>query len=405
MRTEGPRLRLPRPFSGGWLLLVPHLMVLAVAACSGAGQNAPAAATAVPTDAPPPTATATAVPPSTPTPTATPTNTSLPGAQTSVVTLPGDEGAHLAPIEWWYFNGHVTDDTGAEYSYHYVTFQSVTPTGLTPRLVQLSWADHNEGLYLTAEQALLPVAKATSGSFDFLFSGWSMRGDGAGYWLAFDVGEYSLELRASSVKPAALHQGSGLVNLGSAGNTYYYSRTCLNTTGTLAIGGEQRAVTGTTWMDHQWGDFSTAPVGWDWLSLQLDDGSELMASLVWDAIGHTSITTYGTYIPPDAPPMDLKGDDIALVATGSWTSQATGTVYPMGWKLTVGSIDLALTLAPVQQNAEFAGSRFVPPAYWEGAVAGEGSKGGRPVAGKGFMEMVGYDTRELEYPNLGRGRR
>jgi len=375
------------------------LVALALAACSG-GEPSPTA-TAVPTETLRPTATAAAAPTSTPTPGPVPTYNATPVSHASTIILPDDEGAHLTPIEWWYFNGHLRDVAGREYSYHFVTFQSVLPSGLTPRLAQLSWADHDAGLYLTAERPDLPVAKATTGTFDFLVSTWGMRGDGAEYSFVFDVGDYALELQATSEKPPVLHQVTGQVVLGRAGNSYYYSRTRLDTTGTMTVGSEERAVTGIAWMDHQWGEFSTAPVGWDWLSLQLDDGSEVMVSAVWDSTGHKPITTYGTYIPPNSPAKHLNGDDVALTSTGSWTSEATGTVYPMGWRLAVKSLDLILALTPVQQHAEFSGSKFVPPAYWEGAVVAEGIKGAQTVTGKGFLELVGYDTREFEYPNLG----
>ena len=304
--------------------------------------------------------------------------------------LPHDEGAHLSPVEWWYFNGHLTTESGAEFSYHFVTFQSALPSGLTPRLAQLSWADHDKGLHLTAEQADLPFVEATSGSFDLPIAGWRMSGDGEDYALSFQAGEYDVRLRAVSRKPATLHHGTGLVDLGVAGKTYYYSRTWLETSGTVSIAGESHPVSGTTWMDHQWGDFTTQPIGWDWLSLNLDDGSDLMVSVVWEQANHEHIITYGTYVPPDSGPVHLPGDDISLDAAGSWTSEATGAVYPMGWTLRVESLDLDLEFAPVMEDAEFAMSAFIPVVYWEGAVRAAGTREGRPVAGKGFVEMTGY---------------
>jgi predicted secreted hydrolase len=317
------------------------------------------------------------------------------------VSLPDDEGAHLTPIEWWYFNGLLTDDTGADYSFHYVTFQSILPNGFTPRLLQLSWADHGKEVYLTDERPELPLLKATKGSFAFQVSEWSMAGDGTSYSMAFNTGQYSLRLQSVSNKPATLHQGKGLVDLGRAGESYYYSRTRLATTGTLTISEEQRQVTGIAWMDHQWGDFSTAPVGWDWMSLQLDDGSDLMISMVWDSTDHQPINSYGTYVPPNGQPRNVSGEDISLTATGSWTSTVTGTTFPVGWKLEVGSLDISLTVTPVLLDSEFQGSKFVPPAYWEGAVKVNGTQNGQSVRGNGFAELVGYDTREFEFPNLG----
>ena len=380
------------------LTLASVLLALAVAACSG---GTDATVVALPTETP--TATQTALPDPTsapqPSPTATAGVLSLP--KQSFVSLPGDEGAHLTPIEWWYFNGLLTDDTGGDYSFHYVTFQSVLPSGFTPRLLQLSWADHEKEVYLTDERPELPLLEATKVAFSFQVNDWSMAGDGTDYSMTFDTGGYSVALQAVSNKPATLHQGKGLVDLGRAGESYYYSRTRLATTGTLTVGEEQRQVTGLAWMDHQWGDFSIAPVGWDWMSLQLDDGSDLMISMVWDSTDHQPINSYGTYVPPNGQPRNITGENISLTATASWTSAVTGITFPVGWNLEVESLNLSLTLTPALLDSEFQGSKYVPPAYWEGAVHVNGTRNGQTVTGNGFAELVGYDTREFEFPNLG----
>ncbi|MFQ6029835.1 MAG: lipocalin family protein [Dehalococcoidia bacterium] len=344
-------------------------------------------------DTPTPAATATPVP----TPTLTPTPTVLTELKARQVKLPADEGAHGTPFEWWYFNGHLTDETGSEYSYHFVTFEITTPEGLTPRLLQLGWSDHGADLYLTEELPSFSPGISGSGSFDIQMDGWRMRGDGSRYNLSFGTGNYALELEAAPTKPAVLHQGTGLVDLGRAGESYYYTRSRLATSGFLTVGEERLAVTGSSWMDHQWGDFGTAsPVGWDWVSLQLDDGSELMVTLVWDADDHEPILTYGTYVAADATTTQLTDSQITLTSTGAWTSPNNGTEYPMGWELEVTGPQLSLRLDPVQEEAEFAGSSYIPVPYWEGAVAVAGSSGDRSITGKGFVELVGYADRVEE---------
>ena len=337
----------------------------------------------------------------TPVATSTPNPTAVPPPTNAEITLPRDEGIHLAPVEWWYFNGHLEDGEGNRYSYHFVNFLTVTPGGLIPQLLQAGWADHSRDLYLTDEKpALANDLKQTSGAFDFRLGGWAMAGDGSEYRLAFDTGGYALRVTAASQKPAVLHQGTGLVDLGRAGKTYYYSRTRLEVTGTLTHGGATKQVTGQAWMDHQWGDFSVTPVGWDWASIQLDGGAELMVSLVWDAGDKQPINDYGTYVPvlvrsaaPDgpAPAVQLSAEDIHWSATGSWTSPATGAEYPLGWKLKVLSLDLDLNLTPILEDSEFGDSLYAPAAYWEGAVTVSGTRKGEPVNGRGFVELVGYD--------------
>ena len=143
-------------------------------------------------------------------------------------------------------------------------------------------------------------------------------------------------------------------------------------------------------MDHQWGDFTTSGIGWDWVSLNLDDGSDLKVSVVWEQDGHRPISTYGTYVPADSGPLHLSGNDISLESTGTWSSSVTGAVYPMNWRLRIDSLGLDMTLVPSMEEAEFALSAFVPMVYWEGSVMAEGTKDGAPVAGRGFVELVGY---------------
>ncbi len=314
------------------------------------------------------------------------------------VELPHDEGVHLSGLEWFYFNGHLTAENGQEFSYHFVTFQTVQPSGLTSRLAQLSWADHAEMLHLTGEKAAVPLPEASSGEFDLSTDDWRMSGNGEEYQLSFGVGEYTVELEAVSQRPAVLHHGSGLVDLGVAGKTYYYSRTRLATSGTVTVGGVSHAVTGVSWMDHQWGEFTTLGIGWDWLSLNLDDGSDLTVSVVWEQEGHKPVSTYGTYVPADASPIHLPGEDVSLEPGGTWTSPATGAVYPVDWRLRVDSLELDLSLTASMEEAEFALSTFIPVIYWEGSVSATGTRRGTPVAGRGFVEMVGYAPIILETP-------
>ncbi len=58
----------------------------------------------------------------------------------------------------------------------------------------------------------------------------------------------------------------------------YYSLPRLVTRGTIAIDGHRYEVTGSSWMDHEFGSsvLEADQVGWDWFGLQFDDGRELM---------------------------------------------------------------------------------------------------------------------------------
>ncbi|HLF04917.1 MAG TPA: lipocalin-like domain-containing protein, partial [Dehalococcoidia bacterium] len=99
------------------------------------------------------------------------------------------------PIEWWYFSGHLQDDRGEEYSFHFVTFQRITANGLAPQVLHASFSDHTKGLYNVAEKLALAPTPTSPGSFSFQAQGWRMAGDGLDYVLAFDIRDYFLLLR------------------------------------------------------------------------------------------------------------------------------------------------------------------------------------------------------------------
>ncbi len=326
--------------------------------------------------------------------------TAAPAARTAsqpLVSLPADEAPHDANIEWWYFNGLLTDDRGREYSYHYVTFQGPAADAAVPNLLQASLGDHTAGKHMTGERVLLSQLDQDAVGIDIIVNGWKMKGDGNVYSLVFDLDEYSLDLNAISTKPPVLHQDLGVVNLGPVGNLFYYSRTRLDVAGTMTIAGEQRPVTGSAWMDHQWGDIEGQKVGWDWVSVQLDDGTDLMAALVWDPSDKTPIAKYGTLVLANGPALILAEDDVSITSSETWTSPATGITYPSGWTVTIPSLELMLELEPVLVDSEFAGSRYTPAAYWEGEVRATGTRQGQSIGGRGFVELVGYDPSQLQF--------
>ena len=91
----------------------------------------------------------------------------------------------------------------------------------------------------------------------------------------------------------------------------------------------------------------------------------------------------------------LEGDDVSITGQGSWTSPETGVEYPTVWQVEVAPLGLELELTPYLKQAESA-SDILGVSYWEGAVSVEGRRGAEPVSGWGFVELVGYDPRQLE---------
>ena len=172
----------------------------------------------------------------------------------------------------------------------------------------------------------------------------------------------------------------------------------MDTTGSITVAGEQREITGVSWMDHQWGDVIGQQVGWDWASVQLDDGSDLMTVMVWDPANREPFSGYATLVSPDGTTSTLEQSDVSITSIETWTSPLTGIEYPSGWKIDISSLNLSLELKPVLLDSEFAGSRYTPAAYWEGEVRVVGTREGKDVTGRGFVELVGYDPAQLDGP-------
>lgn len=353
--------------------------------------------TLIPTATPAPTPTF--IPTATPIPAPTPTPTPIP-TPTPLLSFPADHGPHDAPIEWWYFNGLLFDDNGGEYSYHFVAFQAPGAAGVTPHLLQATLGDHRRGIHYAAERGVLSPARPDADDVDVAAGGWRLRGDGGGYELRFRVGDAgdgaALELRAAARRPPVGHGGTGLLHLGAdAGSTYYYSITRLEVAGWLQDGASRRPVRGPGWMDHQWGEIAADRVGWDWVSVQLDDGADFMAAVVWQADadgGKRRLSAHSTYVDAGGAVAYGRGDGVDIAALGEWESPATGVTYPMGWRVTDEALGLSLELTPYIREAEF-DSDVLGVAYWEGAVSAAGERRGRPVGGWGFVELAGYDPR------------
>lgn len=215
--------------------------------------------------------------------------------------------------------------------------------------------------------------------------------DGFEFAARDDAGGLGLRLRAAPGKPRIFQGPGGLSRKTAQGESasLYYSYTRLETTGTLRLGDEELAVTGESWMDKEFGSSKLAPdqVGWDWFSLQLADGRELMIYLLRRKDGSLSHAR-GTLVDAAGAETYLGPEAWQLAATRRWASESTDATYPVAWtlKLPEHGVDLVLEAAfDAQENV----SAIIPGmAYWEGVVHVRDPAGRE--AGRGFVELTGY---------------
>ncbi len=210
-------------------------------------------------------------------------------------------------------------------------------------------------------------------------------------------GDLAVELDLSPEKPPVAHGTGGLSRKGAeAGQaSHYYSFTRMATTGRLTIGPESFDVTGASWMDHEFGsaDLGRDLVGWDWFSLQFDNGTDMMLYRLRRADGSADPVSSGTFIDREGKGHHLSIGDFTLEPLSDWTSPTSKARYPQRWRLTIPSRQLALELTPRMAAQELATTRSTQVTYWEGAIAAAGTAGGQPVQGKGYMELTGYAER------------
>lgn len=150
-------------------------------------------------------------------------------------------------------------------------------------------------------------------------------------------------------------------------------------------------------MDHEFGTsfLEEGDVGWDWFSLQLEDGRELMLFRIRRAGGAISPYSSGTLIDGTGRTRRLKRDEFELTPGARWRSPATGASYPVEWTATVPDLDLRLQVKAAFPEQELRTVESTGISYWEGAVRAEGAEGNTAVEGVGYLEMTGYAGKSM----------
>jgi predicted secreted hydrolase len=372
--------------------LVVALLALVLAGCTGGAPilaNAPVARPAAP---------------ATPTPAPRPSDP-IP------IELPRDDGTHDRLTEWWYYTGHLRDAAGGRWGFEYVVFRAERGSFPVSWASHLALTDETGHRFLYAQRTEIgPQVDVTASAggaeaFDFRLSGgtdpaapvWQMRGGSGRDALRASATSadtaaipFGLDLSLRATRPATLHDRDGWIDFGPAGGSYYYSRTRMAATGSIEVGGRQLTVDGTAWFDHQWGDFiAVGGGGWDWFAMNLDDGTDLTLSLVRDADG-TYPLVYGTLVTPRGETRHLPASAFTVHVTDHWRSARTGATYPAGWRISVPSEGLEITLTPTVADQELDTRPSTGVVYWEGSQRVAATRDGRALGGEAYVELTGY---------------
>ena len=323
------------------------------------------------------------------------------------LTFPKDHGKHSDyQTEWWYFTGNLDSEGARRWGFQLTFFRRALFK--EPPAMLSSWAVRD--LYM-AHFALTDVlnnsffhtellsregpdlAKAAATDLKVRVRDWSATRENDEIRIKARDNGHALELSLIPEKPLTLHGKSGYSRKGEAENqaSYYYSFTRLKASGTLTFQGASHRVSGFAWMDHEFGStmLLANQVGWDWFSLQLDDGSELMVFHLRRKDGAFE-RPFGTFISREGVATELSNEAVVISPKGEWTSPNSAAVYPSGWIIQVPEQKISLEITPLIRDQELSSGRFSHLIYWEGAVEAKGARNGSAVHGRGYVELTGY---------------
>jgi predicted secreted hydrolase len=310
--------------------------------------------------------------------------------------------------EWWYLSGHLEEAGGRGFAFQVTFFRSALAPSAPARtsgwntnqlwmghlgLTDIPGDRHWSGERLARGGGGLAGASAPGEPFLVRVEDWEMAAPGPAL-LPLRVrareGEVALDLTVQPGKPPVLQGREGLSRKGpEPGNaSYYYSYTRLPLSGTVTVGDRDFRVEGEGWMDREWSTSALGEdhVGWDWFSLQLSDGREIMFFELRRRDGARDTLNHGALVAPDGTWDVLEAGDVAVDVLERWRSPVDGTSYPSGWRIRIPELGVNLRLIPRVLDQEM----NLTFRYWEGAVTVEGMGVEGPVRGLGFVELTGY---------------
>jgi predicted secreted hydrolase len=344
----------------------------------------------------------------------------LPGYHFS---FPHDHFSHPSyQTEWWYYTGNLQSSDGHRFGFELTFFRQAIHRAPSSNsswdvqdlyLAHLALSDLDAGRFYHAERTNRsgpgiagvsePVHRIWNGNWQILFH------DPDDQRLQAISDQFELRFHLHSEKPPILHGEKGLSQKsdGPGRASHYISLTRLTTTGEILLNGKRYQINGLSWMDHEFFSHQLDPsqVGWDWLSIQLDDHTELMLFHIRRKDGSIDPHSAGTYIDAQGQSTHLRAADFTLepisaTFSDQWTSPASHATYPIRWQIAIPKLGIALEAKTPLPSQELTSASKLSPTYWEGAVtlsgqrnpqSSTGSPNPQPLSGSGYLEMTGYD--------------
>jgi predicted secreted hydrolase len=310
--------------------------------------------------------------------------------------FPADHGPHPGfRIEWWYITANLKDEKGQDFGVQWTLFRNALRAGAQGSGWNdgTIWMGHaavtSAGQHYAAERYArggVEQAGVKLAPFSAWIDDWSMNSDTpatdplASLQLKAKGAQFGYQLQLTSSKPLVLQGQQGFSQKSEQGQaSYYYSQPYFQANGELTIDGKRYQVSGPAWLDREW---SSQPLtanqnGWDWFSVHLDGGDELMLYRMRQKQGEPYLT--GTWISANGDTQQLHAKDISLEPMAN--TEVAGHKMPTRWSVKIPGKGLDITTEALNSKAWM--GLQIP--YWEGPITLSGSH-----KGVGYLEMTGY---------------
>jgi len=335
-------------------------------------------------------------------------------SSTRALVFPRDFGAHPATrTEWWYatgwLNGASTADAAPKpaYGFQVTFFRSRTevdaahPSRFAASQLVFALAavtDLARGR-LRHDQRIarsgFGIAAAADADTALALRDWQLVRSGAAEASRYraqvhsDSAGFGFDCQLASTQPLLLQGVQGWSRKGPQPEqaSHYYSQPQLDVSGTLTLDGAAQAVRGRAWLDHEWSDSLLDPqaVGWDWIGMNLADGSALTAFRLRRADG-SALYAGGSFRPANGTARNFADGEVSFTPGRRWASPASRANYPVQW--IVQTPAGRYTVQALLDDQELDSRASTGSIYWEG-LAELRDETGRSI-GHGYLEMTGY---------------
>lgn len=323
----------------------------------------------------------------------------------SRISFPKDEGRHASePIEWWYTAGHLVSASGKTYSYMLTyfyypasSFDGFRIMNLTDDATGTFYQDTKPLNYSGLSEDHLDIQANVYHEGD---ESWSNKRDANNHLIPF---EYTINSASpgvafhfiyETVKRPLIPGTDGYLEEGLSNYTYYYSQTGNAVSGTLTLNGVTEAVTGTSWIDRQYGNFNPLTgEKYEWFLLQLSNGMDIN---LWNIFtvnntipGNDKYRILSAYVNDST---QYTSSDFTIERLGFNRMPDSQACYSNKWRLTSEKNKIDLTITSKNKQSEVTW----PFRFFEGATNISGTVNGKAVTGIGFSELL----HNYENPNV-----